>query len=212
MKSLLFFCFGILPHILTVGLAAYAMWDWRGSMFAVGATLIGLYLLWAAVESSIITVQDSKRGDSSQDRGTFEFYFYSKWATVYSALLIPPLHADLTLMIGGCGLFLGGVLFRLWSISVLGRMYSHQVRINEDHRIIQRGPYRVIRHPSYLGMLVAHIGFIITFFNWVPLFIFVLAFLPSVITRILVEERALMELPGYPEYSRTRKRLLPCIW
>ena len=50
-----------------------------------------------------------------------------------------------------------GVLLRQWAISVLGRFFSTSVRIVEDHRVVENGPYRLVRHPSYTGLLITFI-------------------------------------------------------
>ena len=54
---------------------------------------------------------------------------------------------------GVTGLFAAGVAFRLWAVFTLGRFYSHSVRLRRDHRIVESGPYRFVRHPAYAGMI-----------------------------------------------------------
>jgi protein-S-isoprenylcysteine O-methyltransferase Ste14 len=61
-------------------------------------------------------------------------------------------------------------------------------------------------------MLVAHLGLVIFFFNWVALAVLLVGFVPAVIARILVEEKLLFRASGYSHYARRRKRLLPFIW
>ena len=52
-----------------------------------------------------------------------------------------------------------GILVRLWAIAVLGRFFSLTVRVAEDHRVVVKGPYRLVRHPSYTRVLI-------TFMDW----------------------------------------------
>lgn len=52
-----------------------------------------------------------------------------------------------------------GIGFRLWSIHTLGRFFRGVVHVRADHKVIQRGPYRLLRHASYAGALMAVIGF-----------------------------------------------------
>jgi protein-S-isoprenylcysteine O-methyltransferase Ste14 len=58
----------------------------------------------------------------------------------------------------GIVLMLAGIVFRQWSIWILGRFFSTRVRIVSDHRIVMEGPYRVLRHPSYTGMFIILLG------------------------------------------------------
>lgn len=217
MKKLMYFLFGILPHIITFVLAIVVFIDWTGLSLIAGIVLMVIYMLWIILEAKFITVQDSQLGKASLDKGTFEFYFYSKWFTVYSALIYVKVSAESfihnhALLLVGVIIYGIGVAFRLWSIKVLGNYYSHHVRIKDKHKIVNTGPYSTLRHPSYLGMFVAHIGFVVFFFNWISLSLLLVLFLPAIITRILIEEKALMKVKEYKQYSKTRKRLVPFIW
>src|SRR5207245_1805894 len=58
----------------------------------------------------------------------------------------------------GIFLMLLGVVVRQWAIAVLGRFFSLTVRVAEDHRVVVKGPYRLVRHPSYTGVLITFIG------------------------------------------------------
>ncbi len=213
MKHLLFFIFGVLPHLITLGLAGYRFRNWTGIELYLGIALFVIWVAWIFLESSFITVQDSGQGKAEQDKGTFEFYFLSKWATVWTAIiLVDTTMFSYPLIAVWFGMFVVGVAFRLYSIKVLGNFYSHHVRIKDEHKIVDTGPYRVLRHPSYSGMYIAHIGFVLFFFNWISLGLLVVLFLPAIITRILVEEKALMQVPAYKKFAATRKRLVPFIW
>ena len=59
----------------------------------------------------------------------------------------------------GVVLFVAGLLLRWWAIIVLGRFFTVDVSIAEGHELIESGPYRFIRHPSYTGALLAFLGF-----------------------------------------------------
>ena len=63
----------------------------------------------------------------------------------------------------------GGVAFRLWAVLSLGRFFRVAVTTQDDHRLIERGPYRRLRHPSYTGALVTLFGFGLTIGNWLSL-------------------------------------------
>ena len=74
----------------------------------------------------------------------------------------------------GAVLALAGLVLRWYSIFYLGRFFTVNVAIASDHHVIDTGPYRYIRHPSYTGALMAFIGLGITYANWLALIIVVL--------------------------------------
>jgi protein-S-isoprenylcysteine O-methyltransferase Ste14 len=171
-----------------------------------------LYILWILLEIRI-SLRDAKEEKGSSDFGTRELYALGQALTILSALWFNPVWSKPRIYHGiGIVIFIVGVGFRWWAIRSLDIYYSHMVRTTDDHRIIERGPYRFIRHPAYAGMLAAHVGIICYFFNYVSLGIFLLVFLPAIILRIHIEEKALFTIEGYDEFARMRKRLIPLIW
>ncbi len=63
-----------------------------------------------------------------------------------------------------------GLALRLWAIYHLGCFHSAFVTIQAEHELVKTGPYALIRHPSYLGLLVAAAGVPLVFSTWLPLF------------------------------------------
>ena len=107
---------------------------------------------------------------------------------------------------------MGGLIFRGWAIITLGRYYSHKVRKMEKHAIITTGPYHYVRHPAYTGMFFANAGIVLFFLNVATILIFLLVLMPAIIVRIVAEEKTLYQIEGYPEFARSRKRLIPPLW
>jgi protein-S-isoprenylcysteine O-methyltransferase Ste14 len=107
---------------------------------------------------------------------------------------------------------LGGVV-RLWPIFVLGRRFSGLVAIQHDHALVTTGIYRVIRHPSYLGMITLSLGWALAFRSGVGVLLVVLMMVP-VIGRINAEERLLLSQFGseYDAYRARTSRLIPGIY
>jgi protein-S-isoprenylcysteine O-methyltransferase Ste14 len=107
---------------------------------------------------------------------------------------------------------IGGVL-RLAPVFVLGRRFSGLVAIQEGHRLVTGGIYGVIRHPSYLGLLITGLGWALAFRAGVGVVIALMT-LPVVIARIRAEERLLSETFGaeYDVYRARTWRLAPYVY
>jgi protein-S-isoprenylcysteine O-methyltransferase Ste14 len=113
----------------------------------------------------------------------------------------------------GVALYAVGGVLRLWPVFVLGNRFSGFVAIQPDHRLVTGGIYRVIRHPSYLGMIVLMAGWGLAFRSVVGLLLAV-AMIPVVVGRIEAEERLLASQFGeeYEAFRRRTSRLIPGIW
>lgn len=111
----------------------------------------------------------------------------------------------------GFAVALMGVALRFWSIVVLGRFFRGVVTIQADHEVVRRGPYRVVRHPSYLGALVGVFGFGLTGGSIATAAVMTAVLGLGFAYRIAVEERALRAALGvaYEDYMATTGRLLP---
>jgi protein-S-isoprenylcysteine O-methyltransferase Ste14 len=107
-----------------------------------------------------------------------------------------------------------GIVLRLWSVVVLGRYFTVAVRVSENQPVVDRGPYRVLRHPSYTGLLCVCLGFGIALGNWLAIIVAVVPALAAIVVRIRVEERMLLTRIGTPyrEFCATRSRLIPHVW
>ena len=114
----------------------------------------------------------------------------------------------------GLLLFWGGISLRLWSIRTLGRYFTVTVQTSSDQPVITDGPYRVIRHPSYAGLLLVFVAGGLFIGNWWSLVALSVAMTGGLVFRIRVEERALLQNlgDGYRDYAATHKRLVPLIW
>src|SRR3989449_43229 len=104
-----------------------------------------------------------------------------------------------------------GILVRQWAIAVLGRFFSLTVRVAEDHRVVEKGPYRLVRHPSYTGVLITFIGLALAVQSWGALLVLLGVFSISYGYRMRVEEKTLLSELGadYASYMKRTKRLIP---
>ena len=117
-------------------------------------------------------------------------------------------------MFAGIALFVTGLLLRWWAIITLGRFFTVDVTIEPDHELVERGPFRMVRHPSYTGVLLAFVGLALTLGNWSALLVILVPIGAAFIHRMNVEENALSGALGlqYSDYMRRTKRLVPFIY
>jgi protein-S-isoprenylcysteine O-methyltransferase Ste14 len=106
-----------------------------------------------------------------------------------------------------------GYFLIYWSGLSLGRQYSAEVTIQKDHQLITTGPYKLIRHPRYLGIFLVTIGLTLLFHVWIG-FAFVVAVLGLILFRIKDEENLMHSHFGktWEEYRRHSWRLVPYLF
>jgi protein-S-isoprenylcysteine O-methyltransferase Ste14 len=114
----------------------------------------------------------------------------------------------------GVVLFVAGLILRWWAIITLGRFFTVDVTIEKDHELVERGPFRIVRHPSYTGVLLAFVGLALSLRNWAALLVILLPIGAAFIHRMNVEEDALSCAlgPRYAEYMKRTKRLVPFVY
>ncbi len=107
-----------------------------------------------------------------------------------------------------------GLLLRWWSFATLGRWFTVVLQTSDDQPVVERGPYRVLRHPSYTGLLLAVAGCGVMLGNWVGTAGSVALLLTALVHRIGIEERALTASMGdrYRAFAAGRARLVPFVW
>jgi protein-S-isoprenylcysteine O-methyltransferase Ste14 len=113
----------------------------------------------------------------------------------------------------GLLLFYVGIGLRFYAMRVLGAYFTTTLAIAPGQVVVESGPYRLIRHPSYSGLLLTLLGLGLSFTNWLSLLVLMGCALIGCGYRIHVEERVLQERLGrpYQEYMRRTKRLIPYI-
>jgi protein-S-isoprenylcysteine O-methyltransferase Ste14 len=114
----------------------------------------------------------------------------------------------------GIALMIGGIVLRQTAIRTLGKYFTFTVRVRQEQPVVDFGPYRWIRHPSYTGALLTMAGVGLALTNWASLVLILLAGAVGYTYRISVEERALSETLGepYAAYMRRTWRLIPFIF
>jgi protein-S-isoprenylcysteine O-methyltransferase Ste14 len=185
---------------------------------------IGFWLAYAAcILPELIGDRFQKAGESDrrQDRGSKRIIIGGTIVSVVLAFNLPVFLPGLAMsgnadamLVAGTVLMLLGVAFRWYSIHTLGRFFTRDVAIRENHVIIRSGPYRYLRHPSYSGYLLAMLGIGLALNNWGALLAMLSINVAVYAHRINIEEAVLLENFGeaYRLYQRETKRIVPLVF
>jgi len=154
--------------------------------------LLGLVYLISELLLTVTRRSRSRTG-TKQDRSTLRVVWLvimvSVATGVYVAKQLPaaalPFHRSF--VFAGVVLFVGGLLLRWWAIITLGRFFTVDVTIEKDHELVERGPFRMVRHPSYTGVLLAFVGLALTLGNWAALLVILLPISAAFIHRMKLD-------------------------
>ena len=183
---------------------------------------IAFWTLFAAWVLGELWMQWRRRlptGAAGGDRGSMVLLVVMVWSGVvlgFAAALLLPGAAIRTgataLFAAGLALMLGGLVLRWYAVAVLGPAFTVTVGTRAEQRVVARGPYRWVRHPSYAGSLLTIVGVLVCATNAVSLLALALP-LAGYAYRIPFEERALAEGLGdeYRRYMRRTRRLVPFV-
>ena len=107
-----------------------------------------------------------------------------------------------------------GITIRQWAVWTLGRFFTIDVRVQSGQTVVDRGPYRWVRHPAYTGLIMTFVGLGLTLGNWAALALLAVVPTAGLVYRMRVEEDALLDGLGEPyrRYAAGRPRLFPGIW
>ena len=190
------------------------------SQFHLAVLYIAL-AIWGIPEFIGTFLQRSEKGARRRDRGSFLVLTVSVVAGMMGAFYcVNALPATTitwhqpVLFWTGIALILAGVAFRWYAIRVLGRYFSRDVATREGQTVVNRGPYRWIRHPSYTGALLSALGVGLALTNWLSIIFLMAGALVGFSYRVHVEEHALCEAIGQPyrDYMKHTWRFIPHVW
>ncbi|MDR6121121.1 protein-S-isoprenylcysteine O-methyltransferase Ste14 [Bacillus sp. SLBN-46] len=178
------------------------------------------FYLWVLSEIAILIKTKAQRknvASENKDKGSF-------WAItigIFACILVNQIcnsmkigYVNSTISDLGSILIIIGVVIRLWAVVTLGRHFSLVVSVESEQKIIQSGPYRAVRHPSYTGALLVFIGIGLAFNTWVGSVIMLAFFIVVFGYRMSIEEKALKAgFPEeYPRYIQKTSKLIPFVW
>ncbi|MGA2526121.1 MAG: isoprenylcysteine carboxylmethyltransferase family protein [Smithellaceae bacterium] len=183
---------------------------------------VAAMVLWLVAEAYLI-LRDRARGKGKReiDRRTRNFNTIATVVALASApiaILVPVLRFDVSgaTMVFWLGILVMffGLFLRHWSIIILGKYFRTTIELEKGQKVVQKGPYKYIRHPSYAGIILFFLGYGLLSKNWLSLFVAVCLPTVSLVYRIRIEEVALAEGLGaeYAAYQGKTKKLIPGIW
>jgi len=184
-------------------------------------------IFWGACASWILPevvawrVKRSTDSSKARDKGSLNLIAVLWWIGIamdFSLSLFLPQAAmswkRTTLFFVGICLMLLGVALRWYSAATLGKYFTFDVAIQSGQILVEVGPYRYIRHPSYSGALLTLLGFGLALGNWIGLAANLSCMGFAYAHRIPVEEAALASALGeaYKQYMRRTWRLVPFLF
>lgn len=113
----------------------------------------------------------------------------------------------------GLVLYTIGLWLRYQGSRALGKLFTRHVSVSQEMMLVTDGPYKYLRHPLYLGLLMIIIAFPIYVGNWLALLLAGPLLLVAFLWRMTIEEKALLRLhPAYRDWRKSRYRLIPFIY
>ena len=156
----------------------------------------------------------SRRGATVRTAGgiaTLTPYFFWVPYLVIALRPGPELEVPLALQWAGVALSILGVAFSLWAIVTLGRHYDLVLEVHQDHELVRRGPYSLVRHPVYTGLALHFAGLCLATGNLVLIAGTLVVSYPAFYLRARAEEALLRDRFGaqYEKYAREVPMLVP---
>lgn len=169
----------------------------------------------------ILTFRDFRSGawKGKQDGGSYIWVVAGVFGGFAAGIALAAVHAftlpvPVVWLVFGLVVAWAGMLLRLWAVLSLGRFFTTRVQVLAEQRVVTGGPYRLVRHPAYLGLLILFFGLGLALGDLASAVVMIVLPAIGLVKRIVVEEAALRAGLGdrYIEYCDGRARLIPGIW
>jgi protein-S-isoprenylcysteine O-methyltransferase Ste14 len=178
------------------------------------------YCTWFLMEFLLTRLLHSKSTDKKNtDKNSLSLLWVIIVATITIAVFISmrfysPIFRDPQWRYLGLIVIIIGIIIRFIAIISLGKFFTVDVTIRQNHRLKKDGLYKYLRHPSYFASLVSFAGFGISLNNCLGLGLSVVAITAAFIIRIRIEEKILVEQFGfeYLDYMRCTKGIIPFVY
>ena len=179
------------------------------------------YIIWIIPEMVASKRKAPKLTSKAADRGSYLLLMLLLWIGIAADFMLSFILPQASIrshraevFFIGIAIMYAGMALRLYSMSILGRYFTFQVAIHTDQPVIEAGPYRYIRHPSYTGALITLTGLGLALGNWAGLIALLFCMSVGYGYRMPIEESALVASIGkpYEDYLRRTHRLIPYVY
>jgi protein-S-isoprenylcysteine O-methyltransferase Ste14 len=176
---------------------------------------------WILPEIIAWRIKRSTDASKTRDKGSLNLIVVLWWVGIAMDFLVSLLLPQAAILakrnsvfFAGVFLMLLGMALRWYSAAILGKYFTFDVAIQGGQPLIEAGPYRYVRHPSYSGALLSLVGFGLALGNWAGLAVALFCLGFAYAYRIPVEEAALTSALGdnYKQYMKRTKRLVPYLF
>ncbi|MFW5873367.1 MAG: methyltransferase family protein [Bacillota bacterium] len=188
-----------------------------------------LRLEWKTISFIIITILwwaefrifPDPSGEKRRKSKSFRFILAAILISILSSIILTLANVGtipINLLEGaksfGLILYLSGIILRYWSSCLLGDYFTRAVEVEEDQKLVNKGPYRFIRHPLYLGLLLLTSAIPIFLGNFIALIITLILMSWSLRHRIKEEEDKLLHILGdkYQDWKEDKYKMIPFIY
>jgi protein-S-isoprenylcysteine O-methyltransferase Ste14 len=208
-RTLIYWLRSALRHLPFSGHLAYSLIFWA------------IFALWIIAEGIASRLKRSSDPLKTHDHGSLTLIVVLWWTGIaldfLFAIFLPQAAIRWKrdgVFVVGIILMLCGMLLRLYSMTLLGRYFTFDVTVQTNQKIIDVGPYRYIRHPSYTGALLTLVGFGLALANFAGLCVAFACLALAYCYRIPIEESALLKTLGEPyrQYMNRTQMLVPFLF
>lgn len=179
-----------------------------------------IYIIWFLSETLLNRLLRSKSTDKQNaDKNSLLIIWVTVIAAIIFAMYISinyyfPIYPNIAIRYIGLGIIVLGIVLRIAAVLSLGKFFTVDVTIREDHKLKKDGMYKYLRHPSYFASLLSFIGFGISINSWPGLILIIVSVITVFIFRIKIEEKILIGQFGseYLDYKKSTRGLIPFIY
>ncbi len=176
--------------------------------------------VWIISEIVLARLKRSDTAGKKQDKSSLRILWSTIILAITSGYLLALFRVGTILAvsyyaaIAGLVLIVVGLIVRWIAILTLWKFFTVDVSIVNEHKLVNTGLYKLVRHPAYTGSLLSFLGLGMVFSNWLALLVIFVSITVAFVHRIKVEEKALVAFFGdqYVRYRATTKRLIPGIY